>query len=489
MTGRSIRRCLLLLLILALPGCAGYTARIRSARSNYIKGDYKKALAGIEASDCEGGRDQLVFLLERANIKQTAGDFEGSNQDYEKAYQLIRAQDDQAAVRVRDGLKEGEQLLTNETVLPYRGYSYEKLLVCAYHALNYLMLGDMEGARVEINRFNERFKMEEEIHRLKIKSAAEAAEREKLNRNQISAAERKLRHAFGAAGTGTSPVTNLYLSAFGSYLSALVYDLEGDFSAALLDDRRVEAIVPDFQYARDDAYLLSGRGSPPPSLPKNIDYSRRGDLILFFQCGLAPVKKEISIPIPTSRGFLATAFAAYKTVPTNLKNALVLIDGEVAGGTELLSDVEAQAIRSLVDEIPYTIVRGALRMAVKAVLLRQASKQGGGWGELIASIYNIASEQADLRSWVTLPKNIQALRIYPPEGKHRLQLALTGAGGETVWRSEEREAEFRNDKTLLINLRGIGSGPPGPGPITVSEQSRELSRKPLSDRPGSIAAR
>ena len=306
----------LLLLLLFLPGCAGYTTRIRQARSNYIRGDYKKALVGIEDSDCEGGRDQLIFLLERANIKQTAGEFEESKQDYEKAYQLIRGQDDQAAVRIRDGLKEGEQLLTNETVLPYRGYSYEKLLVCAYNALNYLMLGDMEGARVEINRFNERFRMEEKIHRLKIKSAEEAAKKQKLNRDQISTAERKLRHAFGAAGTGTSPVTNLYLSAFGSYLSSLVYDLEGDFSAALIDDRRVESIVPHFQYARDDAYLLSGKGAPPPSLPKKIDYSRRGDLILFFQCGLAPVKKEISIPIPTSHGFLATAFAAYKPIPT-----------------------------------------------------------------------------------------------------------------------------------------------------------------------------
>jgi len=128
-------------------------------------------------------------------------------------------------------------------------------------------------------------------------------------------------------------------------------------------------------------------------------------------------------------------------------------------------------------------------MAVKAVILQQAGKQGGILGSIAASIYNIASEQADLRSWLTLPKNIQALRIYPPEGKHRLQLALTGAGGEVVWRSEEREVEFRDDRTLLINLRGIGGGPPATGPITVSEQSRELPRKPLSYRPGSIAAR
>lgn len=486
---RPFRRCILFLLFLVLPGCAGYTSRIRQARTSYIQGDYKKALAGITAADCEGGRDRLIFLLERANIKQAAGDFEGSNEDYEKVYQLFRAQDDEAAVRVRDGLKEGGQLLTNETVLPYRGYSYEKLLVCAYHALNYLMLGDMEGARVEINRFNERFKMEEKIHQLKLKSAGEAAKKQKLNRDQLSTAEQKLRHALGAAGTGSSSVTNLYLSAFGSYLSALVYDLEGDFSAALLDVRRVESIVPDFQYARDDAYLLSGKGAPPPSLSKKIDYSMRGDLILFFQCGLAPVKKEIHIPIPTSRGFLATAFAACKIVPTSLRNALVFIDGEPSGTTELLSDVEAQAIRSLVDDIPYTITRGALRMAVKAVVLQQASKEGGVLGGLLASIYNIASEQADLRSWLTLPKNIQALRIYPPAGKHRLQLALTGAGGEILWRSEEREVEFRNDRTLLINLRGIGSSLPEPGRITVSEQSRELSRKPLSYRPGSVAVR
>ena len=485
----SYRYGSLVLLLLSLQGCASYSSRISQARLNYIQGNYQKALIAIDASDCESGKDQLIFLLERARIKQAGGDFKGSNEDFEKVYLLFRAQDDQAAIRIGDSLKEGGQLLTNETILTYHGYGYEKLLVCAYKAINYLMLGDPEGARVEIRRLDDRLKLEKKIHRKEIQAAEQAAQEKNLNRDQVSAAEGKLRRAFGPAMAKAAQIKDLYSSAFGSYLSALLYDLEGNFSEALIDDRRVEAIVPGFKYARNDAYLLSGEGAPPPSLPEDVDYSRRGDLLLFYQCGLAPEKEEVKIPIPTSHGFLATAFAVYRSIPTSLSSALVLIDGEVAGETEIPTDVEAQAIRTLVDSIPATIIRGALRMAAKAVFLDQAGKQGGGWGELIASIYNLASEQADLRSWVTLPRNIQALRIYPPDGKHRLQLALTGQGGAVVWKSEERDIELRNDQTILIDLIAIGYTPSLPEAVIVSEHSRTLHRVPLSYRPGSVATR
>ncbi len=474
-----------LLIALLSGGCASYTSRMAQTRLDYVNGNYDGSLASIDPSDCESGVDRLIFLLERANIKQTMGDYEGSNADFEEAYRVIRRYEDRADLSVRDTLSEGGSLLTNETVLPYKGSGFEKLLLHGFKAINFLMLGNLEGARVEIRRLDDRLKQERQEYERMIRLAEEKAEEENLNREEISAAEEKLRNAFGGAISQVSNTTDSYLSAFGSFLSGLVYDIEGDFSEARIDSVRVAGLSPGFTYALRDAYFFGEEMAPPPSA-SGLDLRDCGDLVLFYQCGLTPIKKEVYLPIPTSRGYIATAFAVYRTIPTKLSRAVVLIDGVEAARTEILTDVEAQAIRTLVDEIPYTIIRAILRMVVKATLLNAAGQEGGEWGELAASIYNLASEQADLRSWLTLPKNIQALRIYPPEGTHRVRIALTGRGEEILWRSEEQEIEFRNNRMVLLNLRAIGYTPLLPNAVNVTEQISTISRVSLADRPRTI---
>ena len=45
---------------------------------------------------------------------------------------------------------------------------------------------------------------------------------------------------------------------------------------------------------------------------------------------------------------------------------------------------------------------------------------------------------------------------------------------------------FRNDQTLLVNLRGIGYTPLLPDGLTITEQWRSIPRVPLRDRPRTI---
>jgi hypothetical protein len=51
----------------------------------------------------------------------------------------------------------------------------------------------------------------------------------------------------------------------------------------------------------------------------------------------------------------------------------------------------------------------------------------GDLGGLAAMVYNIASENADLRSWLTLPSNAQVTRITLPAGQHVLGLDRIGS--------------------------------------------------------------
>lgn len=467
------------LALFLLGGCASYPSRMHQAKLDFVRGNYEEARESINPKDCEGGRDQLLFLLERATIKQTMGDFEESNQDFEKAYRVIEDYENRAVVSVRDGLEETKAFLVNETTLPYRGQGFEKILLHAYKALNYLMLGDLEGARVEIRRLDERQKLEREAHEREILQAEEKAREQNLQRAQISDIEKNILKAYGTARDRAANVKNLYLSTFGSYLSGLVYDISGEYDEALIDYRRVISLSPRFDYALIDAVSL---GADDITLPEvNLDLRQRSDLIIFFGCGLTPVKREVSIPIPTGRGWLAVAFPVYTTIPTALDRAIVFIDGVEAGSSEILSDVEAQAIRTLVDRIPTMVIRQVIRVAIKATALRAASKESEA-GEILMSLYNLISERADLRSWLTLPRNIQALRIYPPVGKHTVKIALTDTEGKILG-EVSRELEFTNDQTVLVNIRGVGYTPLLPKSLTITAQWQSLPRVSLSARP------
>jgi uncharacterized protein len=473
---------LLILAIAAavLAGCASYPRRMAKVKQDFVRGNYESAISDISDSDCEGGKDQILALLERAILKQSLGDFEGSNRDFEAAYAVMEDYENRPSVSLRDLSSEASAALVNDTALPYKGTGYEKFLLHIYKALNFLFLGDYEGAGVEIRRLDRRREIELETNRRARAAAEEAAREEKISRNNLDGIERQLLQAYGPARDRAASVSNLYLSAFGSYLSALHYDLEGNWSEALIDYRRILEQVPSSRSARFDAV---SSGAEDISVPAGgLDLRQAGDLFLVFQSGLSPVKDQVYIPIPVGDGVLALAFPFYRTVPTRLERAAVSIDGRDAGTTEILSDIEAKQIRELIDKIPVLIVRQAIRAAVKATMLHVAKKEGGVWGELAASFYNIFSEQADLRSWLLLPQNIQVLRVYPPAGMRMVRIDLLDGGG-AVLDSVTLELEFRNDQTILLNLRAVGYTPLNPDGLTVTQQWRAIPRVPLSSRP------
>ena len=71
------------------------------------------------------------------------------------------------------------------------------------------------------------------------------------------------------------------------------------------------------------------------------------------------------------------------------------------------------------------LVRQTLRAATKYAAQKQANDASPLAG-FATNIYNLVSERADLRSWLTLPLYVQAGRTIVPAGEK--QIMLSGAG-------------------------------------------------------------
>jgi hypothetical protein len=68
----------------------------------------------------------------------------------------------------------------------------------------------------------------------------------------------------------------------------------------------------------------------------------------------------------------------------------------------------------------------------------------------LAVLYNVASEQADTRSWLTLPDEVQILRLSLPPGQQVIELNI---GGKT----ELIEVNILTKRISLLNLTTIGN--------------------------------
>jgi hypothetical protein len=84
--------------------------------------------------------------------------------------------------------------------------------------------------------------------------------------------------------------------------------------------------------------------------------------------------------------------------------------------------VRALAVKALKEKATVIAMRQIVRAVAKGVTVTTAKNNLGELGGLAANIWNIVSESADLRSWLTLPANAQILRATLPSGRQKLEL-------------------------------------------------------------------
>ena len=152
---RTIRACLVAA-ALASGGCAGYAESVREVRSSLLAGDKARALGKVnDALDVDGddelpediAGDTALLVLERGSIKQGLGRWESSSSDFraaDKHLELLDLKNDTAG-------NIGKYIFSDDATV-YKAPAYEKLLLNTLNLLNFLALGDLEGARVEARR-------------------------------------------------------------------------------------------------------------------------------------------------------------------------------------------------------------------------------------------------------------------------------------------------------------------------------------------------
>ncbi len=427
-----------LCLLLLLTGCATsslftpYPQQAEAYRQAASSDNYDHIAKQLEKRT--QGKDKLLYLQERGRIAQIQGDTTQSRQDFAAAIKLYDENDQAARIRLGETGSAVGSLMVNDNALAYRGQDYERIMLHSFQALNYWQDKDFEGAAVEFRRATLEQNIAKQKRDKEIAKAQEEARKNEVKTNQL---EQQL----GGLDTAAASVRNSIENAYAYYLAGVFREGTGDYNNALVDYKRAYEINPGLK-------LL-------PSDIQRVEQKQRGqrndnaDIVIAYEQGFIPPRESFDLPIPTIHGYFAVSIPTYPGF-SPVSPPLRVSGAQQHTETQVAAQLNAMAARALKEQLTAMLVRQTLRATLKYETQKQANDNLGLLGAFSAQIYNLVSEQADLRSWLTLPASAQVARFNVPAGEHKLQLSGPRGNAQVTINAKARST------TLIRVVDGYG---------------------------------
>lgn len=415
--------------ILFLSSCVSNTALFKQVDSHVLHSEYQNALDLLEEKEdvFYTHKDLVLKSLDRGILYHYIGNYEKSNRELSNAENLIF---EYFSKSISQSI---QSFIINDTVIDYSGDPYEDIYTNIFMALNYIALGEIDEAMVEIRRFD-----------TKLKNMAS-----EYNKAQNIANESAKTDAY-------FDEMSFHNSALARYLSMLLYRADGNMDAAEIDLRYLKTAF------RDQSQLY------PFSLPTSLDeelnhYANLVRLNLLAFTGLAPIKHEEVIRFYSDESYFKLA------VPIMIKRksntARVDVDVvEVETGEqfhfrldplEYLDSIAYDTFKQKQNLLYFKAVARATAKSITTGVLDSVSKNNaaGNIFELltIASIIsNEITEVADLRTSRYFPAKALVGGIHIPPGIYNLKIAFVNEWGTILEVKNVYNYELDKNKLHLV---------------------------------------
>ncbi|MGA1790552.1 MAG: COG3014 family protein [bacterium] len=420
-----------------------YPMRLSRAKSYLIEGRDNLAEKELNAR-LKSAQDRLLFSLEMGMVHYLEQDFQRCIEEWLTAEEMMEKFERRPVVSIREVSEQIGTLAVNDYLITYQGMTYERVLLHLYLALAYMMRSDPEGARIEL-------KKAEQVQKQGFDRWRGKRSDQLKDSPQARQMEEKILNVYNQRYDMTENLSDFSLNPLVYFLSGYLYEADGYPDEALIDYKRLWDMGIRLESLANQMSQLDKPLNPSKGFSKNVPDQKQGNLLIIHQQGLIPSLEELRIPIQTKDTVVLMAIPIY--LPASPERMVLRVS---AGNNEIITrelvNVYSLAKESLRERIPGIVTRQIARMVVKANASREMSKKGGSLASMISTIYNIVSEKADLRSWLTIPLSIQVGRMRLPPGRHLINLDLIeGAGHNQI------EVEIKAGNYHVLDVRSIGS--------------------------------
>jgi hypothetical protein len=453
--------------------------------SNLLK-DYRKT-----------EEDAVLYQLESGMLHHFKGNWEESAQHFQEADRAIER------LYTKDISKNVKSFLINDLQLPYEGEPYESIYLTTFNCLNYLHMGDMQGALVEMRRINHKL----ELLNDRTKGLAQSLMKRDTALAAVKEADEKL-DGISLLSKDETPPEIQQNSALGRFLTTILYGKTGSPDDAHIELQKLRTSLED-QGQLDFLTALARAGGPPrppaerqiPSTwaqeewtasdilstlferqyslveemtsqlsstdrggtssvsvpaPSQLTKGRNYNTLLLAFTGQAPMKEERSfhIPIPVNDEIVQLHFAVpiLKSPASRVDRVRALAAGDTVS-VPMVEDMQTVA-HEMFDKrksIIYTraVIRAFLKMGAAEGAQKLADEQIGETAGFLAkqagNLMSSQAAQADTRGWQTMPGHAHALVAKLPEGEHQVTFEYLSNQGHVLKR-----------RTRTVTVQGEG---------------------------------
>jgi hypothetical protein len=428
-----------------LAGCTPHLGLYPKIEELARAGQYEAAAAFVEKNRAEyGDRNAVLYHLDRGLLLHYAGRYAESNRAFEAAERRM----DELFTESVSG--HALAFALNDNTLPYRGEDFETVVVNLYRALNYVQLGQVDEAIVEARKVN--LKLE--------RINAQYAEGEK-NVYKEDAFARLLAGVLYEMGGTRDDVNDAFISdrlAVKAYRQDFAHNYNVQVPDALARNLLTTA---EFMGAEETAEARKQFPAVEP-IPL-VRKQEQGQLYFVHFAGRSPVKVEDAIRAQMLDGnLLKIAFPRYKPSYYVVNGARIVRGGEVLATLEPAQPLGAIAVENLDNRKGRIAVKAIARATAKYLAnkaLQERAKKESQSTQLLAfvagTVFTEVSEQADLRSWRTLPDRVLIGRAMLPPGKHVLQAQFLTGGTNVVGTRDLGEVEVAAGQTRFLILHTL----------------------------------
>ena len=333
----------------------------------------------------------------------------------------------------------------------YKGEGFERVLMLNYKSVAYMLNGDrraynvtrrsIEWQNIEKKKFEERLR----------------AARTELD-NKINEQDQKGNNVDGLnLGDTVSDqhketeekalsVPSAYVNPFGYYMAGIVQEFDSyeDRSLrgnALIAYKKALKLNPSSKVIKRAVKDLKMKRAPKN---KRLVHIVLGD-------GLTPEKKMLRYDISAIKYNIPVKLPIYEPVHSKVAR----IDVQSSSGKKMstfstVADVEAITLRHQKDSEPFQHLL-VTATVIRSIFEKEALEQMGGLGTFIGGVRDEMGNP-DMRSWMTLPSTLQAVRMYLPEKQRIIQLVSFDADGNELSR---RKIELNTSSHNFVYARTL----------------------------------
>lgn len=446
-----------------MAGCAAYPNKVRRVKTQLELGVDEGSPVTYRAESFKG-KNKLLSFEEQGRLDQLQGRYRESSTFYRQAMDLCARHQDKPIVSVGDTLRASlASTYGNDLGLSYPPTAFDQMMIHTMDAFNSLALGEWDNFGVNVRNIEEwRNEGNEQIQQ-NINSMTDKLGKKKekfLSSKEYTGLMTKEQSFTLGLQRSTDNVYSLLLV-------ALYHESIGDFSNALIAYKDIERIRPGLPSVKEGIERCGGRTLAPDE----------GEVVVFFEEGFVPQKRNKRFQYG---GLFTTVvmdipyYASYDCLPYAEGGPLVVAEnGCAVAASSIFCDLGQLAVKSHEERLRGILARQISRTSIKAITRGifsglalagaycAANNVGddrgytqtillavGIVGSVGMSILAPATEQADLRSWLLLPRQVQVARFPMKAGKHDLSLMSVGM-------SDKVTAEVKPGKITIIHCSAV----------------------------------